>query len=99
MYVYAIKERTLHKVTGLRGDPIEIIEMPGPFVIVHAVHDANGDGAADGSGRAGAVPEPVRLFRVDLTTYAAEPLVPGEMLDQLQKTLDGRMTTQPSNKP
>lgn len=100
MYVYALKDRTLHKVTGLAGDPVDIIDMPGhQFVIVRAVQDANGDGMADGSGYAGAVPEPVRLFRVDLTSYAAQPLVPGEMLDQLQKTLDGRMTTQPSNKP
>lgn len=96
MYVYAIKERTLHKVAGLRGDPNEIIEMPGPFVVVRAVQDTNRDGVADNVGYTGGVPEPTRLFRVNLTTYTAEPLLPGEMLDELQKTLDGRVTTAPA---
>lgn len=90
MYIYAIKERTLHKVTGLRGDPSEVIEMPGSFVLVRAVQDLNGDGLADKIGYASGAPEPTRLFRVNLTTYTADPLLPGEMLDSLQKTLDGR---------
>lgn len=95
MYVFEIKERALHKVTGLQGDPTEIVEMPGPFVVVRAVQDTNRDGVAENVGYAVSVPEPTRLYRVDLTTFTAEPLLPGVMLDKLQKTLDGRATTEP----
>lgn len=98
MYLFSIVDGSLNKISGLRGHPMDIDEMPGhKFVIVRTVQDTNGDGTADAIGHVGAGgPEPVHLFRVDLTTYTAQPMIPEEMLDKLQKTLDGRAASEPA---
>lgn len=91
MYVFDLRGRKLHKVVGLKASPIEITQIPGqPFVIVRAVTDFNRDGKTDVNAYNGGVPDQTRLFRVDMTTYAASPLLSAELIDQLQKTLDAR---------
>ncbi len=90
MYVFDLKARVLHKVVGLQASPIEITQIPGqPFVIVRAVMDSNRDGKTE-IDVYGGVFDRTRLFRVDMTTYAASPLMPAEIIEQLQKTLDTR---------
>lgn len=86
LYAFSVGDATLHKVDGLSGNPVEIVDLPGePFVVVRSEID-NPPPAADHP----EVPKPVRLYRVDLRTYKAEAVVPGDMLDRLQRTLDGR---------
>lgn len=95
VYVFSLKDQTLHKVEGLVGSATKTSEIAGhPFVLVHTSLEA--DKANLSKETAIAIAAAERMFRVDLVTYKAEPVIPAELLDKLQKTLDGRSNaTQP----
>lgn len=88
-YVYAVKERTLHKVSGLSGNPVDIyVVAKQDYAIIRAVQDDDGDGRSNEQAYEDKAPEQSLLFRVDLRTYQAEPLVAAETMKGLQQTLD-----------
>lgn len=90
VYVYGLKDRTLHAVPGLSGNPTDVDDVAGQaYAIVRATQDDNGDGRADPYAYTEGAPEPNLLFRLDLRTYQASPLVAKDMLLTLQRTLDG----------
>lgn len=90
IYIFSLKDRALHRVTGLGGNPVEIGVLDGqPYVVARVVLDDNNDGMFDETGYELA-PDSSRLFRVDLLTYQASPLVSDGVIDQLQRTLDAR---------
>jgi hypothetical protein len=90
LYVYSLKDGSLRKVSGLNGSAIQVSQVEGQaYIIVRAVQDINDDGMADDSGYARSyLPEPARLYRLDLATAVATPLLPEEMVRDLQKTLN-----------
>lgn len=95
-YVYAIEDRTLHAVSGLSGNPVDVEAAAGQaYAIVRATQDDNRDGRADPYAYGEGVPEPDLLFRLDLRTYQATPLVPKDMLQTLQRTLEARPPIKP----
>lgn len=96
VYVYALKDRTLRAVPGLSGNPTDVDDVTGQaYAIIRATQDDNGDGRADPYAYAEGAPEPNVLFRLDLRTYQATPLVAQDILLTLQKTLDGRLPAKP----
>jgi hypothetical protein len=89
VYIYAVKDRALHKVTGLSGNPAELYVLANQaYAIVRAVQDDNGDGSTTEMAYEDKAPEQSLLFRVDLRTYAAEPLMSDETLKSPQRTLE-----------
>lgn len=93
LYIFSIRDGTLHNVGGLNGNPLEIVDMPGePFVVMRTEIDVGNAEEAKATDRPD-IPKPSRLYRVDLRSYAAEPMVPADMLERLQRTLDGRPPT------
>jgi hypothetical protein len=90
-YVYSIKDRRLHAANGFSGNPVDVIVVPGhDFTIIRATQDDNGDGHADSLAYYQGVPEPDLLFKLNLRTYEAAPLVSQQMLHTLQATLEAR---------
>lgn len=99
-FVFSLKDRSLHRVAGLSGNPVEIIHLANQdYVVIRAVQDDNGDGKADDSWYGGRMPEQNLLFRVDLRSYAATPLVSRETIAELQRTLEARPQADKGAKP
>ncbi len=88
VYLYAIPARTLSKVTGLKGKPITVETFAQQtYVVVRTVHDANSDGLFVDFAYKDAPPDPSLLFRVDIATATATPLVPAETVNEMQRLL------------
>lgn len=89
-YVYTFDDGQLHQVTGLEGSAGMAVDVHDvDYLIVSTTLDTDGDGSTAArvySG--GAVPEPQRLYRVDLRTFAATPVIDKKLVDELQSTLD-----------
>lgn len=90
VYLYAIPSRTLSKVTGLEGTPTEVETFAQqPYIVVRTVHDENRDGHFVQFAHKDAPPDPSLLFRVDIATATATPLVPAETIVEMQRLLSG----------
>jgi hypothetical protein len=91
VFVYAPGDAKLHKVAGIDGSAVALDEAIEPgSLVVRAVIDLNKDGSA--VEKPPFVPsdveeEPERLYKLDLTTFAAAPLVPPSMAADLQNAL------------
>lgn len=90
LYVYTFDDGQLHQVTGLEGSAGIAVDVHDvDYLIVPTTMDTDGDGNTTGriySGGNG--PEPQRLYRVDLRTFAATPVLDQKLVDELQSTLD-----------
>jgi hypothetical protein len=90
LYVYTFDDGRLHQVTGLEGSAGTSVDVHDvDYLMVSTTLDTDGDGTT--SSRAysgGAGPEPQRLYRVDLRTFAATPVLDQKLVDELQATLD-----------
>lgn len=93
LFIYTLDDGRLHEVTGLDAsvDDIESVNGVGYLVVVATV-DRNKDGTPEQGGYRGKMAEPRLLYRVDLQTFAASPLVDGGLVADLQATLDGTKT-------
>lgn len=91
LFVYVLDQRRLHRVTGLAASVDDVANIPDvDYLIVEASVDTNKDGEiAEVDYDRKKVPEPQALFRVDLRTFAAAPLVNDALAADLQATLDG----------
>jgi hypothetical protein len=99
LYMFSLKDRMLRRVAGLTGNPVAVGIVAGqPYVVVRAIQDDNQDGLF-GEEDYEQAPDSSRLFRVDLLTYASSPLVPADMMDQLQRTLDASASSGGAKKP
>jgi hypothetical protein len=95
VFVYAPGNATLHPVTGFDGSAAGLEDATDPAsIVVRAVIDANKDGSAvlrnPYEPPGGDEEEPQALYKVDLATFAAAPLVPPSMADDLQSALGPR---------
>ncbi|MDZ4865807.1 MAG: hypothetical protein SGI91_00655 [Alphaproteobacteria bacterium] len=90
LYVYTFDDGQLHEVTGLEGSAGTAVDIHDvDYLIVSTTLDSDADGsAAERVYSGGAGPEPQRLYRVDLRTFAATPVLDKKLVDELQATLD-----------
>lgn len=100
VFVYTPVDAKLHAVTGFAGSAVGLEEATDPgSIIVHAIIDRNKDGSAvvkNAFGPSDVEEEPQVFYKVDLTSFAAAPLVPLPMVIDLQSALGAR---QPKNAP
>lgn len=91
LYVYTFDDGQLHQVTGLDGSAGMAVDVHDvDYLMVSTTLDTDGDGTtASRAYSGGAGPEPQRLYRVDLHTFAATPVLDQKLVDELQATLDG----------
>ena len=93
IYIYTFADKKMHKVDTAGIKPTEILDIPDlDYVVVKARRDRNNDGetvAYNSYSKQKREPEPAVLVRVDLKTFAASSFVPENMMQDLQKTLDG----------
>jgi hypothetical protein len=90
LYVYTFDDGQLHQVTGLEGSAGTAVDVHDvDHLIVSTTLDSDADGStAERVYSGGAGPEPQRLYRVDLRTFAATPMLDQKLVDELQATLD-----------
>lgn len=94
LYIYATADHILHKVAALDASPESVIDIPGVnYLVIQAAADKNRDGKITSRTDGDVEIEPRFLYRVDLHTFEAVPLLPAELVKTLQKTIDG--TTAP----
>lgn len=95
VYLHMLDGAAPREISGVPGNvaAVDMVSQPGAL-IVRAVLDTNGDGSA---AKVLAVPygpyapfaeEPQRVYRIDLKTLEATPLVAPATIDELQKALD-----------
>jgi hypothetical protein len=93
IYVFTFADKKMHKVEVAGVTPIELMAIPDvDYVVVKARRDRNNDGRAysgDSYPKEDLEPEPTVLIRIDLKTMKASSFVPDDMLENLQRTLDG----------
>jgi hypothetical protein len=91
VFVYTPGDAKLHAVTGLDGSAVEMDEAVEPgSIIVRAVIDWNKDGsvvAKPAFGQSDFEEEPQVVYKIDLTSFAAAPLVPPSLATDLQNAL------------
>lgn len=91
VFVYTPGDAKLRAATGLEGSAVELDEAIDPgSILVRTIVDADKDGSAvtkPAFGPSEGIEEPQVLYRVDLTSFAAAPLVPPSMLTNLQSEL------------
>lgn len=101
IYVFTFADKKLHKVDAAGIDPVEIMDIPDvDYVVVRARRDRDGDGqtlASNAHDKPKRKADPSVLIRIDLKTFAASSFVPEDMLQDLQKTLDGPKSPAPAN--
>ncbi len=90
LFVYTLGDAKLHQVSGLDAsvDDVEIVNNVD-YLVVAATVDRNKNGKPERQGYQGEMAEPTRLYRIDLKTMAASPLVDETVVQDLQSTLDG----------
>jgi len=92
LYLHLFDGAPPREIAGLSGNvtAVDMLSETGAL-IVRTVLDTNGDGSA---AKGYAVPyspfpeEPQRVYRIDLKTLVATPMVAPTMIDELQKDLD-----------
>jgi len=94
VFVYTPADAKLHEVTGLDGGAVGLDNATDPgSIIVRAVIDWNKDGSAVAKnpyGPSDVEEEPQVVYKVNLTSFAAAPLVPPSMATDLQTALGAR---------
>lgn len=94
VFVYSPGDARLHATTGLDGSAVELDDATDSgSIIVRAVVDRNKDGSAVAKNayvRSDDEEEPQVLYKVDLTSFAATPLVSPPMAADLQSALGAR---------
>jgi hypothetical protein len=94
LYIFTPSGRSLHKVEILGASAENIVRARGKgFLVVQAAIDKNKDGLITSRSEGKQEIEPRYLYRVDLTSFVATPLVPEELTRSLQETLDGAANT------
>lgn len=89
LFVYTMADGQLHPVTGLTASPTRLIEVDGvDYLVLESAIDTNKDGEVRDDDE-GIVPEPRILYRVDLNTFTAKPLLDPALVNDVQATLDG----------
>jgi hypothetical protein len=99
IYVHPLDGGAPRRIAGVAGNvtAVDTLSQPGA-IIVRAVLDINGDGSAL---KGYPVPysvfpeEPQRVYRIDLKTLEATPLVAPATIDELQKALDATAPPKP----
>lgn len=91
LYIYTLDGGRLHEVTGIEGSAGTAVSLHDvDYVIVESTLDTDRDGRTGVRSYVGGTgPEPQRLYRVDLKTFAATPVLDQKLVDELQTTLDG----------
>ncbi|NOT42850.1 MAG: hypothetical protein HOP13_20410 [Alphaproteobacteria bacterium] len=93
IYIFTFADKKMHKVDAAGLNPLELMAIPDvDYVVVKARRDRNNDGRAYGGDsypKEDLEPEPTVLIRIDLKTMKASSFVPDDMLENLQRTLDG----------
>jgi hypothetical protein len=94
IYIYAFADKRMHKIEAQGLNPLEVMPIPDvDYVVVKARRDRNNDGrttSGDPYARGERQePEPVVLLRIDLKTMKASSFIPDDMIENLQRTLDG----------
>jgi hypothetical protein len=101
IYVFTFADKQMHKIDAAGINPQEIMAIPDvDYVVVKARRDRNNDGqtySANSYPKKDLEPEPSVLVRIDLKTMKASSFVPEDMLQELQKTLDGSKPPAPAN--
>lgn len=88
LYLYGLDGGGLHKVTGIAAGVNRVMDVGHPdYVVVEAVIDSNKNGQLE-RGTNSEIPEPARLYRVDLKTFAAMPLIADTLTAELQAIVD-----------
>jgi len=91
VFVYTPVDAKLHAVSGFNGSAVGLDDATDPgSIIVRAIIDRNKDGSAvvkSAFGPSGVEEEPQVLYKIDLTSFAAAPLVPSSMVTDLQSAL------------
>ncbi len=93
IFVFTFADKKMHKIDAAGLDPLELMTIPDvDYIVVKARRDRNKDGRAYGGDsypKENLEPEPTVLLRIDLKTMKASSFVPDDMLENLQRTLDG----------
>lgn len=90
LYVYSLQDRQLHQVTGLNASAEAVLSVPDVnYLVVAASMDKNSDGTITHNADGDKELEPRSLFRIDLHSFVATPLIPAALTKELQDTLDG----------
>ncbi len=100
VFVYTPVDAKLHAATGFQGSAVGLDEAADPgSIIVRAIIDRDKDGSAvvkSAFGPSGVEEEPQVLYKIDLTSFAAAPLVPASIATDLQRALGAG---EPKNAP
>jgi len=101
VFVYTPGDAKLHAVTGFAGSAVGLDDATDPgSIIVRAIIDRNKDGSAvvkSAFGPGGVEEEPQAVYKVNLTSFAATPLVPPSMVSDLQSALGARQPKIPAD--
>lgn len=90
LYIFTPSGRSLHKVEIPGASAENVVRVTGKgYIVVQAAMDKNKDGLITSRSEGKQEIEPRYLYRVDLTSFVATPLVPEELTRSLQDTLDG----------
>lgn len=102
IYVFTFADKKMHKIDVAGINPQEIVAIPDvDYVVVKALRDRNNDGQTYTNNdypRKDLEPEPAVLIRIDLKTMKASSFVPEDILENLQRTLDGSKSPTPQTK-
>lgn len=102
IYIFTFSDKKMHKIEAAGLTPVELIAIPDvDYIVVKARRDRNKDGrayAGDTYPKEDLEPEPTVLVRIDLKTMKASSFVPDDMLENLQRTLDGPKPPPPQPK-
>jgi hypothetical protein len=90
LYAYTLEDGQLRQVQGLVGSPEGVIDLRrDDHVVVRTVVDDDNDGSKKAWGLYDEEePEPRRLFRLDLKTFVATPLIAESLTAELQAIVD-----------
>lgn len=90
LFIYGFDDGVLRSVAGLVANPTDLVEIEGvDYFVVEAAMDGNKNGEIDNGGDHRDPPEARQLYRVDLASLEARPLIDPALVDELQLTLDG----------
>lgn len=97
LYLYSVNDGELHKIEGIESGVSRVIDLGSPdYFVVEAIIDSDKNGALERGGY-DRIPEPARLYRVDLKTFAATPLIAETLTAELQALVD-TVPPQPAEK-
>jgi hypothetical protein len=96
LFIYTFDDAKLRMVTGIDASVDDIEAVNGvDYLVVSGTVDRNKNGTPERHSYGGGLAEPTRLYRVDLKSFVAVPLVDAAVVEDLQSTLDGVKGTAP----